>query len=265
MTTIYLHGAPGSPAELALFGSADFEMSTWDRFADRPHLCLDDYLDAVCREITRAANGACISVVGFSLGARPALEISGRLAGIVDRVELISPAGPLELGHFLPRMEGRLVFGVARTAPWLLPPLTWAQARMVNLAPHRLLNLMFANATAADVTLVADPCFVAAMIQLLKQSLSGGAAGYQREIRAYVKPWSSVLARVSAPVRIWQGGADNWTPPDMARALQAALPNAEPMRLLDGLSHYSTLRLALRELAAARRSGGRVAASDTSA
>ena len=250
--TIYFHGAPGSPTELALFEAAEVGVSAWDRFVDRPRLTFDDYLQAVSEEIASGADGAPIRLIGFSIGARVALEIACRLAGSVNCVELISPAGPLELGDFLPRMEGRLVFGLARSTPHLLPSLTWAQARMAELAPHRLLKMMFADSAGADAALSADPCFAAAMIQMITRSLGAGALGYRREIVAYVKPWSSILSHVSAPVRIWQGAADNWTPPEMARALKTALPNAEPIRLLDGLSHYSTLRLALKELGAGR-------------
>ena len=248
--TIYFHGAPGSPAELALFEAAEVRMSAWDRFVDRPRLPFDDYLDAISEEIASRAAGAPIRLIGFSIGARVALEVACRVAGSVGSVELISPGGPLELGNFLPRMEGRLVLGVARSAPCLLPSLTWVQARMADLAPHRLLGIMFAGSSGADAALSVDPCFSAAMIQMISGSLGAGAAGYRREIVAYVKPWSSILSHVSAPVRIWQGAADNWTPPEMARALQTALPNAEPIRLLDSLSHYSTLRLALKELEA---------------
>ena len=68
-----------------------------------------------------------------------------------------------------------------------------------------------------------------------------GAYGW----RHHVEFWREVLAQTSAPVTIWQGDADNWTPPAMADALAAALPGPVTLHRLPGCSHYSALRRAL--------------------
>lgn len=52
---------------------------------------------------------------------------------------------------------------------------------------------------------------------------------------------------VPASGRLWQGGADNWTPPVMAEQLAARLPQAS-LTVLPGLSHYSTLAAVLPQL-----------------
>lgn len=54
--------------------------------------------------------------------------------------------------------------------------------------------------------------------------------------------------RVTQPVAFWQGLADTWTPPAMARALAAARPETRMLRPFPGLSHYSTLKAALPEV-----------------
>lgn len=43
------------------------------------------------------------------------------------------------------------------------------------------------------------------------------------------------------PVRIWQGGADTWSPPAMADCLADRLPAVVGVERLAGLSHYSCL------------------------
>jgi pimeloyl-ACP methyl ester carboxylesterase len=249
MRTIYLHGAPGSPAELEGFGAPTPGWSAPDRFVDRVDLPFSAYLDVFARDLEAAADAAPLRLVGFSAGARVALEIAGRLKGRVSRIELISPVAPFELGAFLPRMAGRNLFALARGAPYLFPGVTWLMSRLGDGWPKQLFNLVFADPAGADAALVRDPSFAAAALASLRRSNGPGAPGYAREILACVRPWDVDLATIEVPVRIWQGSVDNWTPPDMAGALQARLPNAEPMRLLAGLSHYSTLRHALGELA----------------
>jgi pimeloyl-ACP methyl ester carboxylesterase len=78
--------------------------------------------------------------------------------------------------------------------------------------------------------------------QSLRHSLLGSRAAYTAEIRAYVTDWRDHLAQVRQPVAIWQGSEDDWTPPAMADALAAALPQRPEVTMLQGLSHFSTLR-----------------------
>ena len=250
--TVYFHGAPGSPAELNLFGLRELNWAAPDRFMDRTSLPFRAYLDALAQELDTRYAPAPLRLIGFSAGARVALELAGRLKGRISRIELISPTAPLELGDFVPRMEGRRVFTLVRDAPGLFPAWTWTMARVGGWFPRQVFKAVFAHPAGADAALAADPAFAAAVTAMLRRSVGDASSGFRREILACVHPWFIDLATVDVPVRIWQGTVDNWTPVDMAQALQALLPNAEPMRLLDGLSHYSALRHTLVEIAAGR-------------
>ncbi len=249
---IYFHGAPGGPAELGLFGPPPAGLHAPDRFLDRPDLPLDRYLDVLANELDARFAGAPLRLIGFSLGARIALEAALRLGGRVSAIELIAPAAPLQLGDFLPRMEGRAVFALARDTPALFGAVVWLQGVACALFPERMFRLVFAHPAGGDVALAADPAFAAAITALLRRSLGPGARGYSREVRAFTRPWDDILPRITAPVRIWHGAADNWTPPDMAAALVIALPGATAAHALEGLSHYSTLGRALRAFGAGR-------------
>ncbi len=247
--TAYFHGAPGAPAELALFGSAPGELFAPDRFVDRPELPFGRYLDRLAGELDQRFPDGDIRLIGFSAGARVALEIAHRLGSRIGQIDLIAPAAPLQSGDFMPRMQGRAVFRLARHAPGLFPAVTWLQGRLGNVAPDRLYRMVFAHAVGEDAVLAADPAFQSAITDVMRRCLGPAARGYAREIIDFVRPWDGILASVTSPVRLWQGDLDNWTPPDMAEALRAALPGAAPVRLKSGLSHYSTLRWALNELA----------------
>jgi hypothetical protein len=99
-----------------------------------------------------------------------------------------------------------------------------------------------AKARGEDRALATDPRFIAAFAQSLRHSLLGGRAAYTAEIRAYVADCRDHLAQVRQPVAIWHGSEDDWTPPAMAEALAAALLQRPKVTMLQGLSHFSTLR-----------------------
>ena len=83
------------------------------------------------------------------------------------------------------------------------------------------------------------------MAETLRTGLGFSATGYIGQIRRYVQDWRDVLSQVHAPITIWQGDADNWTPPAMAQALAAALPGPVTTVMLPGASHYTALQAAL--------------------
>lgn len=228
MRAVYLHGLPGGPEELALAGvSLPCPVRRGDE-AD------------TLAQIRAMAGGEPLHLIGFSLGAALALRLAPALAPA--RLTLISPAGPLELGDFLPRMAGAPVFRAARR-PMLFRALTAMQSLAFTHAPARSLETLFASAPTADRALLTAEN-QRLLLQAIRSSLGPGRAAYRAEIARYVQPWADLLARVPCPVTLWQGEADTWTPPDMAKALQAALPRAD-LHLLPGLGHYSTLCHAL--------------------
>ncbi len=251
---IYFHGQPGAPGELAVASPGQTlpaALFAPDRAAYRPELPLAQALDQLAGEIGRRFPQGPIRLVGFSLGGFIALETALRLeaAGRPElSLDLVSAAAPLDCGDVLPAMAGRAVFTLARDRPRLFALLTRAQGWMARRAPAFLLRQIFADAAGADADLARDPVFQAALAAILVHSLGGDARGYRREVLAYVAWPTSRLAALRAPVTLWQGEADTWTPPAMADALATALPNVVAVRRFEDLSHYSTLRRALPEI-----------------
>lgn len=251
---LYFHGLPGSAAELAGFGPetaarcADFHVVARDsaRPADGPA-----YFAALAERIATAVPEGDLRLVGFSLGAATALQVAPHLGQRVVRIDLVSPAGPLQLGDFLGGMAGAPVFRAALAGRLPFAMLTAAQAQVTRFAPRKLAAALMAKARGADRALASDPQFLGALATSLRRGLIAARPAYTAEICAYVADWTSRLANVRQPVAIWQGDADDWTPPAMAHALAAALPERLGVTMLPGLSHFSTLRAYLEAEASA--------------
>ncbi len=248
---VYFHGQPGGPVELDLVGAgalaARAGVVATDRASDDPAPGFSGRISATAAAL--AAQSSPVQLIGFSLGAFVAMEVALCLADLAPalpvRLDLISPAGPLSLGDFLPRMAGGPLFRLARDAPAAFAAVTAVQGGVAALAPGWLTGQLFAGASGAEAALTGTPAFRRGAAQMVRGSLARGAKIYRQDILAYVAQDPDRLARLRRPVRIWQGRADTWTPPAMAEALARTLPGLHCLNGLDGLSHYSTLRDAL--------------------
>lgn len=238
---VYLHGMPGSSAELSLFGDGQSKaVFALDRFHSNRE---SDRFDAMVQAIIARCPNSAIRLVAFSLGAKPAIEIASRMGARISGIDLIAPAAPIA-----PQdrdMAGYPVFTVARRFPLLFRLLTIAQATLARLAPSLLYAGLFKTAQGADLALSRDPVFRKRLTDMLGQCFTDGGRTYRDEISAYVAPWSQLLPKITQPVTLWHGTLDNWAPISMSERLQMQLPNVVALNRLDGLSHYSALKVAL--------------------
>ena len=244
--TVYFHGLPGSPFEISLFGSTIENRLTDFFLVDR---CGPDivpagncYFEYIAKRISDRFRNRPLRLIGFSLGASAALRVAPHLGSQVQSIDIVSAAAPLSLGDYLDDMAGAPVFRSALISPVLLRILVWLQSKAAIAMPGQLYAALFSSAKGKDVALASDPTFRAVMRGILQHSLVAGAAAYRREVELYTKDWTADLERVTQPVWIHHGQADNWTPVAMASDLAARLPVCAGVRLLDDMSHYSTLR-----------------------
>lgn len=246
MTTLpfaYFHGMPGGPGEWAINAPPALREAAW--LADRNDPAQGP--DSIAAQLATSCPQG-VRLIGFSAGAFVALQVATRLRGLVRDIHLVSPAAPLQLGQFLPQMVGGPIFRLAADRPRLFALVVRAERLLARLAPRFLLRRLLATAQGDDRALAGDPHFIAGMAEVLRQGLGRDARGFEAEVRAYVTDWRAALKQIEVPATIWQGDADNWTPPAMGRALHAALRNSK-LEILPGCSHYSALRAALARIA----------------
>lgn len=241
---VYFHGIPGSALELSLvadFQPPDTQVFAPDRCADSPDLDFQAYCDVLAARIIWMFPSDPIDLVGFSLGARLAIELGIRLGDRIGAVDLIAPAAPPECGVALADMAGGAVFRLARDAPRRFGVLAFAQGWLAKLAPALLARMLLATARGEDRALARDADFLHGMAANLRSGCAGHAIGYAREVRAHVVPWGARIAQLTAPVTLWHGDADNWAPIAMSAWLAGKLPNVRVFHRLTGKSHYSAL------------------------
>jgi len=249
---IYFHGAPGAPEEAQLFDQEakkhGLTVLCFDRFAINPSLTGEVYYQLLAEEITKKSDGQAVDFIGFSIGAFVAIQTCRYMPNGVRSLHLVSAAAPLEAGDFLPAMAGQQVFRLAKTTPALFLLLSYWQSLLARLAPKALFRLLFASAAGADKALAEDPEFQARITPVLRSCFQGRVRGYARDVGAYVQPWSATLADITVPTQLWQGDADNWSPPQMPHYLASAIPGAASTQSFSGLSHYSCLYRAVPEI-----------------
>lgn len=246
---IYFHGMPGSAAELALFGPQLGLATAHFHVPDRGCGVADeaDPFGAIAEQLRQRFPGESLDLIGFSLGSCAALRVAGHLGGQVRRIDLVSAAAPLCCGNWLDAMAGGPLFRLAGRSAWAFGMAARAQQWAARLMPGRLVAALLASAQGADRVLARNPDFVAGMRRVVRDCLIDDLSAYRREIMLYVMDWTQELVRVTSPVHLWHGDADNWSPPGMATALASRLPDCREVRMLSGLSHYSALAHVLRE------------------
>lgn len=207
----------------------------------------DAYFEELAQRAAEHFPGQSLHLIGFSLGARVALELAARLGTAVTRIDLVSPAGPLDGSDHVDLMAGRTIYRMATRRKRLFQIHSAIQAWIARNRTRILYDALFSKSTGADDLLAKDPSFAQAMQAILRHCFADGGSGYRREVQAYVSPWSELPSQVRTPVTLWQGEADDWTPPPIARRLHSLLPHSE-LRLIPELAHYSTLSCALAEI-----------------
>lgn len=249
---VYFHGAPGAADEAAMFESSakqyQLRVICFDRFDQDSSLDANGYYEAMAATIkSLVSHGAKVNIVGFSIGAYIALEVALRLPEQLGQVHLVSAPAPLNEGEFIDNMAGGKVFKLAQKSPKLFSLLTQYQTFLARVSPGLLRKLLFASAKAEDKVLSLENDFQQFITPLLKQCFLTRSKGYIRDVRYYVN-WvatESDFTHLSAPVYLWHGAQDNWSPVAMADYLEVSIPAVEHKMIMPGLSHYSCLYAAV--------------------
>lgn len=240
----FCHGAPGSEHDADLLPNLDkkFKLLAPNLFSalakgDDPILGAVEQFD----KMTAGVPDGRIHIVGFSIGAMVAVEIAAARPARVGQLTLISPAAPLELGHFLQYMAGKPVFELALHKPKLLRVLTFVQGVFARCFPKFLIAQLFSKCGELEKGLLDNPVFTNSLRAGLVNSFFKFPDAYVSLLKRYVRNWSGQLEKIQCPVEIWHGEKDTWSPIGMSYALCKNISNAPKLHVIPDAEHYSTL------------------------
>lgn len=241
-TVVFCHGMPGSEADADLLRQANPGTKIIAlRLLENKSAQMTSDLEALLDEAVVQSKEKHVHLVGFSIGAMVAIKLAAMRPDMVSQLTLISPAAPLSLGDFLPKMAGKPVFDLALKHPKLLRLLTRLQGLVARVSPKTLIKMLFANCGIVEKELLNDPSFREVMIQGLSASLVRRPENYISYVSAYVTDWSDTLHEVRCHVTLWHGTKDTWSPPEMSKELQDAFGQKATIHLVEDGEHYSTL------------------------
>jgi len=242
---IYFHGSPGTVNELDWFkdrvSSYNVRIVCFERYTVALDSSAKEYYQTLATEIDRVAQGKCIHLIGFSIGAFIATKVVPFVTAPIQNVHLVSPAVPLSLGDFLPQMAGQQVFAMARDKPKLFSLLSYVQSFIVRLSPKLMFKMVFADVKGKDKLLVEDRLFKKVILNAFKGTFIDQLEGYMRDISEYVNTEHFFLLQIGIDVHLWHGGKDNWSPVEMSQSLAKLLNQEKRLTVLPDCSHYSCL------------------------
>jgi pimeloyl-ACP methyl ester carboxylesterase len=151
---VYFHGVPGAMEECALFDNCakehNLRILSFDRFSIDNSLDRENYYRTIGDQIRLKAGIESVDIIGFSIGAHVALEVSALINDKVRYTHLISAAAPLNAGDFIGSMAGGSIFKLAMKAPLIFLLLTHYQKILALLVPRILVNILFASSAGKD-------------------------------------------------------------------------------------------------------------------
>lgn len=245
----YCHGFPASRFEAALLDPAARKARLRVVAADRPGCGLSDFHpgrrigdwpdDVV--ELADALGIDRFGIVGVSGGAPYALACARKIPHRLTAVGVVCGLGPVSESRALRDMlwSRRLVFSLARHAPWLLR-LGYAAVfeYLLRRRPTTILSMIARTPVLADRRVLQRPEVRRALLASIQESVREGSRGILYELSLYTREWDFRPEEITLTVDLWHGGMDPVVPVGHARALLKQLPRARPV-ILPGEGHFS--------------------------
>jgi pimeloyl-ACP methyl ester carboxylesterase len=232
-----IHGLPGSRLD-ALYIGEHISRSQEIRFIvpDRPGIGLSDFhpnrriLDYPA-DITALADILGLdefSVFGISAGGPFAFACALKIPERLHAVGIASSIAPLDLPGIMQNMGvGRYFFINARRLPWLVH----LQFRMMKYGlrknPSKVIEQVKATFPVPDQEVFVQEHMQQAFLASVEEMIRQGTDGMVYEAGLLARPWGFSVDEIQMPVKIWYGGQDTNTPPQMGRYFAEHVPNVE--------------------------------------
>lgn len=245
----YCHGFPASRLEARIIDAAA-KQTQWRLIAiDRPGYGLSDFKPSRClldlpddmAELATALGVSSFSLLGISGGGPYALAGAWKIPSRLRQIGIVNGLGPVYTPWAVQDMKwpARLGFGLAKSAPWLLPLIYGGiVARALYWFPRAAQSLLTVSAPEADSLVLKRSDIEACLLASMREALRNGPRGALLDFKLYAHPWGFRLADIHPQIHLWQGEADATVPLSHARYLAKTLPSAQPC-YFPGEGHFS--------------------------
>ncbi|MEV7279970.1 alpha/beta hydrolase [Streptomyces sp. NPDC093111] len=252
---LLLHGTPGTRLGTLLPGLVDEHPEYRFLSYDRPGY--GDSERAEGRRVADAAGDAVavadafgverFAVVGRSGGGPHALACAALLPDRVRAAAVLVGLAPPDAAG-LDWYAGMTPFnvyayGLARAQldgrdPGALARDLAARAHAIRRDPARLLDDLGAELSPHDRRVVEDPRVRTVLLRTYEEALRVSHHGWLDDCLAFVRPWGFDVSAVAAPVLLWHGLDDAFSPVAHTRWLAEHIPSAEPVLVPDA-GHFA--------------------------
>ncbi|MFD3944104.1 alpha/beta fold hydrolase [Streptomyces sp. NPDC058579] len=247
---LLLHGTPGSRLGTALPDLPERRPDVRFFAYDRPGYGGSDRHPG--RRVADAARDAAavadalgierFAVVGRSGGAPHALACAALLPERVRAAAAlvsIAPRDAAGLDWFAGMTPFNVrEFGLAAEAPELLDADLAARAAAIRQDPERLVEDLRAELSDHDLPVVSDPAVRATLLRSYREALGTTHHGWTDDCLAFTRPWGFDVSAVTAPVLLWHGLDDAFSPPAHTRWLADRIPGAT-LELVPDAGHFA--------------------------
>jgi pimeloyl-ACP methyl ester carboxylesterase len=231
--TLLFHGSPGSrlfcpdPVATAAAGVrlVTVDRPGYGRSAAAPGRRIMDW-PADIEQLVTALDIDRFAVMGHSSGGPYALACALAMPPQITRVALISCVVPLDevpaAWAALDDDERRLVELARRDPDQAAAAIAEAAGWLVD-EPERFLTL---PRPEPDALLLQDPAVRSIYLDMIREAVRHGLAGYVSDEVLERLPWGFRLGDVHCQVTVWHGGKDGYIPLTQVEAMAALLPQS---------------------------------------
>ncbi|AXU15540.1 alpha/beta fold hydrolase [Streptomyces clavuligerus] len=254
-----LHGTPGCRLGPAPRGMVLYQRRTQLIAYDRPGYGGSDRLPGrsvadVARDVRDIADELGLdrfAVVGRSGGAPHALACAALLPERVTRAAALVTLAPRDAAG-LDWFEGMaasnvLEYTFASDHPDVLTERFILRSAQIREDPIRLLNDLRKELTESDRMVVQDAGVRGMLLRNYQEALRTSAYGWIDDALAFSSPWGFDPADIKAPVMLWHGEKDVFSPVGHSRWLAERIPGATAV-LEPSAAHFDALHALPRAL-----------------
>ena len=188
------------------------------RSTANPSYNLRGWAQDVCQLLDALGVARC-GVLGWSWGGPYALSLGHSAGDRISAIGLVSAltgwlAGPGREHEVKPQFR---TFGLwCRYTPFATKLFLRSQGRTFLADPAKSMARDYRDVPAADKHVMDDPQLRQMLLNSQHEAWVNGPAGMYDHSRAVALPWGFDPGEVTAPIQIWQGGADPEIRPAMA-------------------------------------------------